>query len=277
MILSEINPYVRFARTENNVSPSAPLAAFDHRIFFCTGGRCSVQAGGETYELKENSLLYWHSGTVYRYIDTSAQFIGCNFDFVYSRKNVSAPITPKNAEFFDENLITENVFFEDEPLLNSVIFIENAAPLRSSFEKIKNEFCEKRLYYSDRCGALLKDIIAYSLRMKSIPDFGSGKKTTAEIIAYIEKNYDKKITNSSIGEKFNYHPNYISRLMTEHTGMPLHRYIINYRIHRALLLLESGDMTVSQIAESVGMPDLKHFSKCFKSVTGVCPSDYRRA
>ncbi len=49
MILSEINPYVRFARTENNVSPSAPLAAFDHRIFFCTGGKCSLQAGERTH------------------------------------------------------------------------------------------------------------------------------------------------------------------------------------------------------------------------------------
>ena len=57
--------------------------------------------------------------------------------------------------------------------------------------------------------------------------------------------------------------------------MSLHKYVIGYRMNTAISLLQSTDYSISKTAEMVGMPDIKHFSKCFKNVTGNTPSYYK--
>lgn len=41
------------------------------------------------------------------------------------------------------------------------------------------------------------------------------------------------------------------------------------------LFLQSTDMAINEIAERVGFSDPLYFSKVFKKVTGITPSQYR--
>ena len=58
--------------------------------------------------------------------------------------------------------------------------------------------------------------------------------------------------------------------------MPPGRYIINTRINRACILLETTDRLISDIALSVGFCDQSHFIRTFKKIRGLTPSAYRR-
>ena len=53
-------------------------------------------------------------------------------------------------------------------------------------------------------------------------------------------------------------------------------YIIEIRIQNAKQFLTQTNMDIMDIASEVGYSDLKYFSKIFKKVTGINPSEYRR-
>lgn len=57
--------------------------------------------------------------------------------------------------------------------------------------------------------------------------------------------------------------------------MTMHRYIMNYRIEKALQLIISSNLSFNEIAVLSGFKTQSHFTKCFKRITGKLPSDYR--
>ena len=52
-------------------------------------------------------------------------------------------------------------------------------------------------------------------------------------------------------------------------------FIREIRIKRAVQLIDSGEYNFSQIAYMTGFSDPKYFSKCFKKVMEVTPSEYK--
>lgn len=60
------------------------------------------------------------------------------------------------------------------------------------------------------------------------------------------------------------------------TGMGIVEYINKQRIEKAKLLLNTTDMTLTEISELVGFSTLRYFSKVFKNLTGEIPSAYRK-
>lgn len=54
------------------------------------------------------------------------------------------------------------------------------------------------------------------------------------------------------------------------------RVKIAKRITRAKQLLRFTDMTVDEIGAAVGMGDANYFSRTFRKVEGISPSEYRK-
>lgn len=65
------------------------------------------------------------------------------------------------------------------------------------------------------------------------------------------------------------------RRFTAHTGLPPVRYLIQARIARAEELLGETSMSVTQVAATLGYPDVAYFSRQYRSCTGRAPSRLR--
>jgi len=63
-----------------------------------------------------------------------------------------------------------------------------------------------------------------------------------EIVQYIHSHYREEINNNVLGEIFGYHPNRLNRLVVRHTGMSIHKYLINCRINAAIELIQASDL-----------------------------------
>jgi len=155
------------------------------------------------------------------------------------------------------------------------VFLENAFFLEEKLLEIVKEYNNMCLFFEEHCSALLKSVIVSAVRMAEFSTLSKKNKLAEEVLEYIRQNYNQPITNRNISEYFNYHPNYINKIVVDYTGMSLHKYLIKCRINAAISYLINTEMTVSEVAVAVGMPDLKHFSKCFKSITHNRPSDYK--
>lgn len=100
-------------------------------------------------------------------------------------------------------------------------------------------------------------------------------RSVAKAVDYITLNYYHKIDVDSICHYVNYSRYYFSRRFKEIQGMPITEYINKVRLDRAIYLLSHTDLTVIQVAKSVGFDDPYYFSKKFKAYTGVPPSQFK--
>lgn len=98
------------------------------------------------------------------------------------------------------------------------------------------------------------------------------------IIAYINEHCcDSNFGLNEIAEYYNVAVPTASRILKEILGINFKEYIRNVRMERARTLLRDGDMPVKQIAEEVGFGSMTYFTRVFKSVEGVTPTEYRES
>ena len=95
-------------------------------------------------------------------------------------------------------------------------------------------------------------------------------------IKYIQQNYTSKIQIKDISDKLGISSRYLSKIFLDHMGMTLLNYINTYRMNQAIRLIADTDMTMTEIADHIGMNDSQHFSKLFKKEFSLSPTEYRK-
>lgn len=276
MKLWNICPYVRYARIETNRFQSRMIAGVDHRLFLCESGELEIRAAGERFFLREGSLLFIRAGIPYCCrVDSQLPVLqAVNFDFFRTDSTVRVPLSYFPAEDFTPEQLSEPALSELDVFSADTVFIPHA-PLHTALGEIIREYNERAPYFEERCGALLKDVLIRTARL-ACTDAGTRSESRIDaILAYINQYYAQPLTNTILAKQFSYHPNYISQLIRQRTGMTLHRYLLHRRIEAAIDLLQAGECNVTEAAAAVGFQDVKHFSKCFKSITGQIPSLWR--
>ena len=107
------------------------------------------------------------------------------------------------------------------------------------------------------------------------------KKGSSNIVAtlmrYINENLHGDLSLSSLAEKVNYHPSYLSRLFKQKAGTNPSAYILNARINKAKELLHSGKLQVNKVAQTVGYSSSHSFTRIFKFMTGLSPQEYKNS
>ena len=89
------------------------------------------------------------------------------------------------------------------------------------------------------------------------------------------ENHTKDFTINELSQMANMSSSHFHRLFKENTGLSIKRYLNTVRINRAKNMLKSGDHSITEVAYSVGFHDIYYFSKYFKKLTGVPPSECR--
>ena len=98
------------------------------------------------------------------------------------------------------------------------------------------------------------------------------------IINFVEKHYNdrEKCNLTSIASQLFLSPIYLNNIFKEYTGIPIYKYIIDYRLHRACELLDKKTFSIAEVARMTGYADQLHFSKEFRKRMNISPSEYRR-
>lgn len=94
--------------------------------------------------------------------------------------------------------------------------------------------------------------------------------------SYVEEHYNEPIKLEDVAEIVNLNPAYFSTLFVKKTGQNFIEYVTLFRIKKACELLSNSDMNINEIADSLGFPDARYFSKLFRKKMGLKPTEYRR-
>ena len=60
-------------------------------------------------------------------------------------------------------------------------------------------------------------------------------------------------------------------------GQSFSDYVIQFRIEESKLLLRGGALSMGEIAKKLSFSSQQHFSRQFRTVTGMTPSEYVRS
>ena len=274
MELFEINPHVRYCKTITRPHGASVVRAYDCRIFYLLSGRCSFTASDSAYLLGENDLLYLPAGIAYSLeYDTSApiELLSVNFDFDQSHRHLQSPLqTQPPQSFVEDELIRVPSAL---PFL-SPICLKHFSRVQSLLSETEKEIARGSLYAREYASALLRQILLEILR-------GRDRKRDTEdhlsqaIKQYLNRHYTEDITAESLGVRFGYHPYHLNRIFKKQIGTTLRQYLIEERIRAAKNLLLVTELSIGEIAASVGIPEQAYFSYCFKKCVGIPPSEYR--
>ncbi|MFC5704369.1 helix-turn-helix domain-containing protein [Cohnella faecalis] len=108
------------------------------------------------------------------------------------------------------------------------------------------------------------------------PDSHS-EELTRQVAQYLSAQYAEPVTIEGMAEALGYNRAYLSRLFKRETGLSPATFLSKLRIgHGRRLLRERPELTVEQIASSVGFPDALYFSKQFRRWHEQSPTEYRQ-
>ncbi|MCH1982056.1 response regulator [Ruminococcus sp. OA3] len=94
--------------------------------------------------------------------------------------------------------------------------------------------------------------------------------------SYIQNHYAQPIKLEEMSEMAGFNSAYFSTMFKKETGQTLTEYILQVRMDKAKELLKNKEIKINDIPELIGVGDAKYFSKQFKKVSGLTPSQYRR-
>jgi AraC-like DNA-binding protein/ligand-binding sensor protein len=93
---------------------------------------------------------------------------------------------------------------------------------------------------------------------------------------YIRENLRDRLTLEQVSRSAGLSPHHFCKVFRKAVGINLVDYINRSRVELARQMLLKPDARVSEVAFEVGYQSLSQFNRCFRTVTGESPTEYRR-
>lgn len=147
--------------------------------------------------------------------------------------------------------------------------LENDSPSQSYLTNILkiNNISELKISYID----YLKNTINEMKKSREKELNGLISKA----IQYIDKNYNKNISLDDVAKELNMSYHYFSKFFKESAGKNFVDYLTELRISKSKEILTDMNISIKEVCYTIGYSDPNYFSKIFKKVTGMTPTEYR--
>ena len=277
----QIQPVVRIAHRRTNLGLQIlPRIIFDHELVLNLAGDWTVTIGGKVQILKAHELIIIPPFLPHSIDCPAAQptdHIAVHFDF--------APNVPSVAQ----NLSRRSPY--EIRLPEGLTF-----PLQMTLQKnnrVEREFQELLKAWASTTGWEQMAVRGHLLQilfvlfeearkgpLEDSSDSGAGWRTQAHIgrvAAYVSAHLAEPIDAAALARVAGLSLSHFNRRFRECTGHSPLDYVRQRRIARARELLTNVALNIKEIAALTGFADPYQFSKSFRQLDGLSPSEFREA
>jgi AraC-like DNA-binding protein len=237
-------------------------AVKDHfKIHYIHEGKGIFQLNNRTYHLSKGQGFLIPPGTIAYYqadSETPWNYSWTAFNGI-------------NAEFYLKNagLLKDNPIFtiKDEKLIESC-FVQMFEA--GAMKKGTDMAFQGSLYL------FLSLLIENSDSQEEIRKaYNSKENYIQKALGFIKKNYSRDMKISEIAAYIGIDRKYLATIFKERLFKNPQQFLMDYRIEKAIELIINSELSIADIARSVGYKDPLLFSKLFKKNKGVSPKNYR--
>ena len=95
-------------------------------------------------------------------------------------------------------------------------------------------------------------------------------------LEYIGEHYAENITLMDIANEYSYSYHYLSSFFNAKIGINFKRFLNEFRIHQACIILKDESLSITEAAYRSGYDSLRSFNREFQRIMNMTPSEYRR-
>ena len=135
----------------------------------------------------------------------------------------------------------------------------------------------RRAYLQLKIQELLLYLSDVQPEKHALTQYGSQQtELIKEIHRQLTEHLDQRFTIEALSKQYLINTSTLKEVFKTVYGLPIATYMKEYRMAQAMKLLRETRIPISEIADRVGYETQGKFSKAFKDVTHMLPTDYRR-
>lgn len=255
--VKEIYAYYYQVRNRNYTFPGEKHNFWE--LTFIDNGSLMTSVDNEEYQLNEMDLILYAPNqyhTQSNHADQSCSYLTILFDM----------------DLKDDFLITNRVYHAHREIHRAL----------NDFIKVSNN---GMLYDNELMLCYLKELIILVLQydfLDASPVASSPmqqkfeNELLNEIIIFINDKIYESITIEDICVKFSISRSSLQTLFKNNLNVAPKQYISNLKLAKSKLLIKESIYTISEISSMLGFTSIHYFSRKFKQVFGITPSDYAK-
>lgn len=237
-------------------------------------GRLDVFVEDELFRLEEGGVSLIGSSQLHRdrsYASEKLVYLVLQFDLEQAFDQSTMPYF----RFFSETrfpLSRLNRMLAERPDARKIVY--------EAVCGIYREWTDKQEGYELAVSILVKRILLTLLRGGT--NGGASVKESEDLIRlkpvfdYVERNLGGKIAVDEASRAANISYYYFVKYFKKTLGMSFMEYVNRQKIKRAEKILLTKNISVAQVGEQIGMPNMAHFYKMFRKFNRCSPNEYRK-
>ncbi len=246
--------------TDEDVLVRRPAGRLDYQLLYMVSGHADYLLDGEWQTVSEGKIVLYRPQVPQFYRTYSQVPMLCRW--VHFSGTEAASLL-EECGMGQGNLFSPGLCPAAEALLKSmVVEILHREPMYRIV--VESQFRQAMALFG-RQMAQRKGSVASSSRQRILT-----------IVEYMNRHYFEPLQIEELAERCGLSKYHFIHLFRMCMGMTPYSYLIRIRMERAETLLQTGDMTVQEVAFVCGYNDPLYFSRAFSRHFGVSPTDYKQ-
>ena len=164
------------------------------------------------------------------------------------------------------------------PLLNQPFFHDEDGSFLRHLEELQMEIQQKKPGHHQMERTMIQQLIIRLMRLDNTVqhEITADQPLAQKLQDILDTEHPANISMQNVCKKLNYSPAHISRTFRKLYGVTFTAYLQKLKLAQSCRLLLETDLSVEQVAESVGYKNVQFFHRIFREHYQLSPLQYRK-
>lgn len=240
-------------------------------------GRVDIQRENQWFSLEQGEIVFHEPGEYHNL--RSNGIVAPNLIVI------SFQCTSVAMEFFKKKDFTLS---DNEKHLLARIIGETKESFQSPLNDPTLKKLERRkdvLFGAEQMISVLLETLLISI----IRNYGTVSKTTTtlqrtteeavvgKVIEFLQENLHEKLVFRQVIDHIGMSASGLKTIFNKKTGMGVMKYFTRMKMDAAKIMIREGNLNITQISASLGFDSIHLFSRRFRQITGMSPTEYAKS
>lgn len=282
--LKDIHPsvinaaYYPFQTNEMN----GPRKCYTHVFFYIISGKGKVKIDGQLFSAQSDDMFYIEPGvehTFYAYNTDPMVTVSVYVDFLPSMQDCyergDYQLVSYNLHTFDPARCVSMVYFLDGIQLPAKINLPPHSPWMNGFYHVVDHIGSEEFGIVNELRAAFEGFFIPYIRYFQNPYIKDDPRVQ-KVKQWMENELCTSVSIMKWAERLNISSSYLYELFRKATNSSPQHYWMQLKMDRAKKYLRETNMTITEIATTLGFSSIHYFARQFKKQCAETCSDYRK-